>query len=92
MDEIWSSDGSFGVSDSEMSLRVFETSKYKAINKVREIIKRKQKYDFKITNKTLESNLKQIISKTDFLDARQYLEARVAADLKSLKQNKRLFQ
>ena len=46
----------------------------------------------KITNKTLESNLKRIISKSDFLDAQQYLEARVAADLKSLKQNKRLFQ
>ena len=46
----------------------------------------------KITNKTLESNLKQIIAKTDFLDAQQYLEARVAADLKSLKQSKRLFQ
>ena len=46
----------------------------------------------KITNKTLESNLKQVISKSDFLDAQQYLEARVSADLKSLKQNKRLFQ
>ena len=39
----------------------------------------------KITSKTPESNLKQILSKTDFLDAQQYLEARVAADLKSLK-------
>ena len=46
----------------------------------------------KITSKILESNLKQILSKTDFLDAQQYLQARVAADLKSLKQNKRLFQ
>ena len=46
----------------------------------------------KITSKILESNLKQILSKTDFLDAQQYLEARVVADLKSLKQNKRLFQ
>ena len=46
----------------------------------------------KITSKILESNLKQILSKTDFLDAQQYLEARVAAGLKSLKQNKRLFQ
>ena len=39
----------------------------------------------KITRKILESNLKQILSKTDFLDAQQYLEARVAVDLKSLK-------
>ena len=46
----------------------------------------------KITNKTLEGNIKQIISKTDFFDVQQYLEARVSADLKSLKQNKRLFQ
>lgn len=46
----------------------------------------------KVTSKTLESNLKQILSKTDFLDAQQYLEARVATDLKLLKQNKRLFQ
>ena len=45
----------------------------------------------KITSKTLESNLKRILSKTDFLDAQQYLEARVASDLKLLKQNKRLF-
>ena len=46
----------------------------------------------KITSKTLESNLRQILSKTDFLNAQQYLEARIAADLKLLKQNKRLFQ
>ena len=46
----------------------------------------------KVTSKTLESNLRQILSKTDFLDAQQCLEARVAADLKLLKQNKRLFQ
>ena len=45
----------------------------------------------KITSKTFESDLRQIVSKTDFLDAQQYLEARVAADLKLLKQNKRLF-
>ena len=45
----------------------------------------------KITSKTLENNLKHILSKTDFLDAQQYLEARVTADLKLLKQNKRLF-
>ena len=48
--------------------------------------------NLKITSKILKSNLKQILSKTDFLDAQQYLEARVAADLKLLKQNKRLFQ
>ena len=32
--------------DLQQGVRVFETSKYKAINKVREIIKRRQKYDF----------------------------------------------
>ena len=46
----------------------------------------------KITSKTFEGDLRRIVSKTDFLDAQQYLEARVAADLKLLKQNKRLFQ
>ena len=45
----------------------------------------------KITSKTLERNLKRILSKTDFLDVQQYLEARVASDFKLLKQNKRLF-
>ena len=44
----------------------------------------------KITGKTIENNLKQIVSRTDFLDYEQYLEARTAADLKLLKQNKRL--
>ena len=43
-----------------------------------------------ITNKIIEDNLKQIVSKTDFLNYEQYLEARTAADLKLLKQNKRL--
>ena len=43
-----------------------------------------------ITNKIIEDNLKQIVSKTDFLDYEQYLEARTAADLRLLKQNKRL--
>ena len=43
-----------------------------------------------ITNKTIEDNLKQIVSKTDFLDREQYLQARTTADLKLLKQNKRL--
>ena len=45
----------------------------------------------KITSKTFEGDLRQIVSKTDFLDAQQYLEARVVADLKLLKKNKRLF-
>ena len=44
----------------------------------------------KITNKNTENNLKQILAKTDFLNLEQYLEARTAADLKLLKQNKRL--
>ena len=43
-----------------------------------------------ITNKIIENNLKQIVSKTDFLDREQYLQARTTADLKLLKQNKRL--
>ena len=46
--------------------------------------------NIKITSKNIENNLKQIISRTDFLDYMQYLEARTAADLKLLKQNKRL--
>jgi len=46
--------------------------------------------NIKITSKNIENNLKQIISRTDFLDYGQYLEARTAADLKLLKQNKRL--
>ena len=40
-----------------------------------------------ITNKIIEDNLKQTVSKTDFLDREQYLQART---LKLLKQNKRL--
>ena len=43
-----------------------------------------------ITNKIIEDNLKQIVSKTDFLYREQYLQARTTADLKLLKQNKRL--
>ena len=46
--------------------------------------------NIKITSKNIENNLKQIISRTDFLGYEQYLEARTAADLKLLKQNKRL--
>ena len=46
--------------------------------------------NIKITGKTIENNLKQIVSRTDFLDYEQYLEARTAADLKLLKQYKRL--
>lgn len=46
--------------------------------------------NIKITSKNTENNLKQIISRTDFLGYEQYLEARTAADLKLLKQNKRL--
>ena len=46
--------------------------------------------DIKITSKNTENNLKQILAKTDFLKYEQYLEARTAADLKLLKQNKRL--
>ena len=46
--------------------------------------------DIKITSKTIENNLKLILAKTDFLNLEQYLEARTAADLKLLKQNKRL--
>ena len=46
--------------------------------------------DIKITSKTIENNLKQILAETDFLNLEQYLEARTAADLKLLKQNKRL--
>ena len=44
----------------------------------------------KIQGKNIESNLKQILTKTDFLNYEQYLEARTAADLRLLKQNKRL--
>ena len=43
-----------------------------------------------ITNKIIEDNLKQIVAKTDCLDREQYLQARTTADLKLLKQNKRL--
>ena len=46
--------------------------------------------NIKIKSKNIENNLKQILSRTDFLDYEQYLEARTAADLKLLKQNKRL--
>ena len=46
--------------------------------------------DIKITSKHIENNLKQILVKTDFLNYEQYLEARTTADLKLLKQNKRL--
>ena len=46
--------------------------------------------DIKITSKNTENNLKQILAKTDFSNYEQYLEARTAADLKLLKQNKRL--
>ena len=46
--------------------------------------------NIKTTSKTIENNLKQIVSRTDFLDYEQYLEARTAADLKLLRQNKRL--
>ena len=46
--------------------------------------------NIKITSKNIENNLRQIISRTDFLNYEQYLEARTAADLILLKQNKRL--
>ena len=46
--------------------------------------------NIKDINRNLENNLKQILAKTDFLNYEQYLEARTAADLKLLKQNKRL--
>ena len=46
--------------------------------------------DIKITSKNTENNLKQILARTDFINCEQYLEARTAADLKLLKQNKRL--
>ena len=46
--------------------------------------------DIKIAGKHIENNLKQILVKTDFLNYEQYLEARTKADLKLLKQNKRL--
>ena len=48
------------------------------------------KMSINITNKIIEDNLKQIVSKTDSLDREQYLQARTTADLKLLKQNKRL--
>ena len=44
----------------------------------------------RIASKAIEHNLKQILAKTDFSNYEQYLEARTAADLKLLKQNKRL--
>ena len=44
----------------------------------------------KIQGKKIESNLKQILTKTDFLNYEQYLEARTATDLKLLRENKRL--
>ena len=46
--------------------------------------------NIKITSKNIENNLRQISSRTDFLNYEQYLEARTAADLILLKQNKRL--
>ena len=46
--------------------------------------------NIRITNKNTENNLKQILANTDFLNYEQYLEARTAADLKLLKQSKRL--
>ena len=46
--------------------------------------------NLKNINRNLENNLKQILTKTDFLNYEQYLEARTAADLRLLKQNKRL--
>ena len=46
--------------------------------------------DIKIKSKNTENNLKQILAKTDLSNYEQYLEARTAADLKLLKQDKRL--
>ena len=44
----------------------------------------------KIQGRKIENNIKKILAKTDFLNYDQYLEARTAADLRLLKQNKRL--
>ena len=46
--------------------------------------------DIKITSKNTEHKLKQILANTDFLIYEQYSQARTTADLKLLKQNKRL--
>ena len=46
--------------------------------------------NIKITNKITENYLSEILKRTDFTDLTQYLDARAAADVKVLKQNKRL--
>ena len=46
--------------------------------------------NIKITNKNTENHLSEILKRTDFTDLTQYLDARASADVKVLKQNKRL--
>ena len=46
--------------------------------------------NIKITNKITENHLFEILKRTDFTDLTQHLDARAAADVKVLKQNKRL--
>ena len=76
--------------DPQQGVRVYESRSKRAARKILDAVKRRDRLDIKIISKNTENNLKQILAKTDFLNYEQYLEARTAADLKLLKQNKRL--
>ena len=78
--------------DPQQGVRVYEDRNPKAMKKLREIIDRRNKnmLNIKITNKITENHLSEILKRTDFTDLIQYLDARAAADVKVLKQNKRL--
>ena len=45
----------------------------------------------KIDDRNLEKQITEILKKTGFEEPRDYLAARVTADLKLLKQNRKLF-
>ena len=76
--------------DTQQEFRVFECRNQRAVRKIMDSVQRRDRYGIKITSKNTENNLKQILAKTDFLNYEQYLQARTTADLKLLKQNKRL--
>ena len=78
--------------DPQQGVRVHEEKKPKEMKKLREIIDRRNKKHAKHQdqNKITENHLSEILKRTGFTDLTQYLDARAAADVKVLKQNKRL--
>ena len=78
--------------DPQQGVRVYEDRNPKAMKKyVRLLIgETRNMLNIKITNKITESHLSEILKRTDFTDLTQYLDARASADVKVLKQNKRL--